>query len=483
MDYVLEPEKRIPVMRDVDVAVAGAGVSGLFAALGAAARGARVVLIDRFGQLGGNMGPGLFIGSRLYDQPGKTLHVIDYPGIPRRFVDRLEAMLAPDAALRGYPAYTLCISRLAADMLDEAGVERLLSAYAADPVLEGGRVRGLFVETKSGRVAVRAKVVVDATGDADVARRSGAPCRSGSTPAECDSPNIHSHYNKPQYATWNDGGVYFVMARVDINAFRAFCRQECVLDDAEQKWQQANLDFAGTRWPAAMVRLFRAAAGAAEFRPSIELWPRAHVALLHWFEDLGDGLAGGRAHVMGEYDSGNCEHVSRIESAVRSLVFDSARFFRGRVPGFEKSLLLFVSPFLGSRGGPHIEGEYLLTPQELYRGASAPDSMFRSYVDVRVGGSKQGCDMPYRMLLPRGIDGLLVTGRGMSYLRRGHDPGVRARCNMMMLGQATGVAAAMCATEGVCPRHLDVRKLQRALLAEGFPFGDEARLQELGLAP
>jgi hypothetical protein len=171
-----------------------------------------------------------------------------------------------------------------------------------------------------------------------------------------------------------------------------------------------------------------------------------------------------------------------LEGELRAFIYDAVRFLRRRVPGFEQARLLFVSPFVGARGGPRIEGAYVLTPLDLHEGRLFDDTLFRSYVGLRQKGAERGCDMPYRLLLPQGVAGLLVTGRGMSYKRRGHDPAVRARCNMMMLGQAAGVAAAFAAADGVCPRELPIRRLQRAMLEEGYFLGDETRLRELGLA-
>ena len=98
------------------------------------------------------------------------------------------------------------------------------------------------------------------------------------------------------------------------------------------------------------------------------------------------------------------------------------------------------------------------------------------------GGAKEGFDVPYRMLLPRGLDGLLVTGRGAGYQRRGHDPsGMWARPSMMVLGQTTGTAAGLCVRRNESPRNLDVTEFQRFLVEQGLYLGDEARLKALGI--
>lgn len=481
MGHVVEREKRVPVVRDCDVAVAGAGVSGIMAALAAARQGASVVLIDRFGQVGGNMGPGYFMASLLYREPGRTLHVVDYPGTAREFVDRIEAMLREAGVEFNYPHYSFTISRLAQTMLDEAAVELMLSARAADPVIEGNTTRGLFVETKSGRVAVRAKVVVDATGDASIAARAGAPIVRGSTAEECDSPNIWEGYNTPQFRHRNDGGVYAILGGVDMDAYTKFAEEPCELNEAEAGFRDEDLKHFGAHWPDALVPLLHRAWESGGYRASRKLRGNYYVGFCV-FRRISPDVAALWVHHFGDYDGGSWEDVSDLEAGVRAYVFDTLAFLRKhRVPGFENAFLLGMSAFLGSRGGPRIEGEYVLQTEELWTGMSHPDTMFRSYVGVFRKGSDEGCDMPYGMALPKGVTGLLVTGRGMSYHRRGHDPGVRARCNMIMLGECIGTAAALAAAGGVEPCDLDLHELRRILFERGYPYGDKARLRELGL--
>jgi hypothetical protein len=114
-------------------------------------------------------------------------------------------------------------------------------------------------------------------------------------------------------------------------------------------------------------------------------------------------------------------------------------------------------------------------------GLRVPDTLFLSGTEEYLEADKKGFDMPYKMLLPKHIAGLLVTGRGAAFHRRGHDPSTRARGNMMGLGLAAGIAAALSAQADVIPSELNVRELQRALLAQGFFLGDDSRLAALGL--
>ncbi|MDP6110640.1 MAG: FAD-dependent oxidoreductase, partial [Planctomycetota bacterium] len=199
MEYVTEPAKQVPVARDVDVVVAGSGISGLFASLAAARHGARVVLVDRMGMPGGNIGPGRIVGYGIGGSILSTQHERRYTGVVAEFIERLNKDL--DDVPYTYSTMSHGVSRVAANMFEEEGVELVLSAYAADPIMDGDRACGLFVESKSGRIAIKAKVVIDATGDADTAARAGAPVRRRVTVEEISQDNVSAH---PDHQHWND---------------------------------------------------------------------------------------------------------------------------------------------------------------------------------------------------------------------------------------------------------------------------------------
>ena len=202
---------------------------------------------------------------------------------------------------------------------------------------------------------------------------------------------------------------------------------------------------------------------------------------LHWVE-IAPGVRTGVVAVCGEWDTGDWEDISLAEEHGRTHAFDGTRFMKDNAPGFEDVEIVSMAAFLGARGGPHILGEHLLTVREGAESARYPETLFVSHTEGHRGAPEPGHDVPYGMIVPRKVDGLLVTARGASWVRRGHDPSFRGRRQMMCFGQATGIAAALACTQGVAPRHLDVKTLQRALLTEGFLLGDAERLAELGLA-
>ena len=489
LGYVEESQKEVPVAYDVDVAVVGAGLSGLFAALAAGRRGAKTLVIDRFGALGGNLGPAMIVGGSVYGEAVATLPG-GIVGIPKELVtrmDRLKRSLRHD-----YAEETNIISYLGVKMAEEAGVELLLSVWAADPIVEDDRVTGLFVEGKSGRVAVKAKVVIDASGDADIARRAGVPVVTDLPPDPSWAPVINPRFLYPEYEVWNDTGILYMVANVDGEAYRGFLRSKVTLGDADRAWLdernkfvREGMAYRGLRLPDVFVPLLREAWEKGDYQYQKTVEPKVHVSLNHLGPPTDGGLTGSRVNMGGEIRRDDMKQHSRLESAIRVHVFDTVQFFHKYVPGFEGAYLLFIAPYFGARGGPYIEGEYVITPQDTFTGERFDDVLFRNTHNARMehgGAEKSGYDTPYRSMLPKGMDGLLVTGRASSYVRRGHDPGsTRARGALMLLGQAAGTAAAMSIKDGVSPRKLDVKKLQRELLKEGFNMGEEARLAELGL--
>ena len=206
MGYIIETEKRVPIAYDVDVVVAGGGISGLFAALAAGRTGAKTLLIERFASLGGNIGPGFLVGGshlkKLKDALPKGL-----TSLPEEFFNRLDKLrVTPDD---NYADTSNIVSYLGVKMAEEACVELVLSAYASDPIIEDNKVKGIFIEGKSGRVAVRAKIVIDATGDANIAQRAGAFMIKNVSEDYRSYGNLIKN-DKSEFKAWNDTGLYFL---------------------------------------------------------------------------------------------------------------------------------------------------------------------------------------------------------------------------------------------------------------------------------
>ena len=446
MGHVVEPQKNVPIAQEADVVVAGGGVSGIIAAIAAARAGAKTVLVDRFGAPGGNIGPGMFVGGSLTGWPGRSIDG-GICGIAREFIETHGAHgggAVPPFSAGHYMRDSHVASYVATKMMAESGVELMLSAYAADPILDGKRVAGLYVENKSGRQAIPAAVVIDATGEADVARRAGGP-------VNYPDPEI-----KERGRTM---GIQLVVGGVDWDRHDA--------PDPKQ-------------WLKRYVEIVDKATEEGEFAPTQEV---PGLCTLRGFEyrPSGSRSAGTATGYVGvdwpdNLNQGDGAHISRMEVEMRNRCFETAAFWKKHVPGFEDSYLLNIAPFLGSRGGPAIDGEVTLTQEDIDAERKFDDVIF-IFVNRRADPPGR-MDAPYRSLLPREIDGLLACGR--SAARR---PGslMRGRAMMMLGGQVAGTAAALAIQGGVAPKELDVRTLQLALLDAGYYLGDRSRLKELHL--
>lgn len=487
MSYVIEPEKRVSVAYDVDVAVAGAGVSGVFAAIAAARNGANALLIERFGSVGGNIGPGMIVNGHMVS--GRAHEKVWYEctvyprlyGIGKEFVDRYASLgggsippftgkgnnYAGDASIAGY---------VALKMLEESGVKLLLSTSVADPIMENNRVRGLFVENKSGRQAVKAKVVIDATGDADVARRTPAPILRPKT-----------SYREVDGHAPTGMGLYYLLGGVDWEKYEAYVDRARTSEE-DTAWGNETLGEETARRHRHLLPFLRQASekGEYELKQSVILGEASVDIRVGGIGPFGvPGLARGSAAParVEELDAGDGLHISALEAKLRSRIFETAYFWKQYVPGFEHSCLLCIAPFLGSRGGPCIEGEYTLTMDDCRAGRRFDDVMYLygEFRALRYTGNQGECkwtDVPYRVMLPKRIDGLLAVGRCASGIP---DTLLRNRMAVKVMGQACGTAAALAVRRGCSPRELDIKELQHTLLDAGFCLGDRRRLRDLGL--
>ncbi len=480
---VVEPAKERPVAHDVDVVVAGSGLCGTFTAIAAGRCGAKTLLIERYGTLGGNIGPGMVVAGGL-DREADTTLPGGMAGIAGEFMDRLKPLRAREEAYN--PEEAGIAAHLAYEMAQEAGVEILLQTTVSDPIAQEGIVRGLFVESASSRVAVKAKVTVDGTGVGAIARRAGAAMVDYLEPSEEYAEYIRPPYLRKDDGTYyNDTGLLCAAAGIDRAAYEAFVQEDAALSDEDAAWAEKRGMLAGPPpkgYPKGLIAALRRSDDDGSFRPRGEIEPGVRISMTHQFGGP-DGTLGSFAVICtGAVDAGDHAQVSRIEGAMRAQAFKTVAFYRANAPGFEKAYQAFCAPFLGWRGGPHIEGEHTLTPGECFSGALFDDVLYRNIHEHEHGGAASGFDVPYRITLPKEIDGLLVCGRGAAYLRRGHDPsGMRARPSMMVFGQCVGTAAAVAAQDRATPRMLDIKRVQRRLVEDGIFLGEQNRLTNLGL--
>lgn len=404
-----EPARDLPVVRDVDVIVVGGGPAGLAAAIAASRAGARTVLVEQFGYLGGTATASLMAcinGFRNQVEPDATQTV---RGIAEEIVLQLKAMdglgkspypqkaypTTPGALEYSYAIDTERFKFLTLKLCVDAGVDLLLHTYFTDAIVEDGVVQGIIVENKSGRQAMLARVVVDASGDGDVAARAGAP---------------FWQTEKDEASRLNDALMY----RIEFGKDRPAEPHAC------------------------------------DFGTNAVVW--------------GPGAP--------PINGADAEQLSQAEVDARLRVFEDFAAKQAQHPELADARVVETPPLLGIRQTRFIEGEYKLTAEDAIEGRRFDDVIAISSCPVihsygyRRYLEHEGYDIPYRTLVPQKIDRLLVTGRCISSEQEPYESH-RAMVPMMAIGQASGVAAALAAQQGITPRELDVKTLQSALLEQG----------------
>ena len=454
MKEILEPARKIPVRDEVDVLVVGGGPAGLMAAQAAALeKGTRVMLIENRGSLGGNMTQGLPLLGFLGRKGNEIIK-----GLPLRFVERLRerGQATHHRACPLHVSLTMIdpegTKRLAWEIMEESGVKVLMYVMCVDVIKEGSRVKGVIIESKKGREAILAKVVVDCSRDGDVAFRAGVPMCYGNENGIAQPPTLMFsmrgvYSRKLRDAVADHPDVY------DID----FIPNEFFRSDD-------NCTMVGFR------NQVKAAREAGYNIPVERTIFMTGMAPDEWWVNM--------SRVNG-IDATDPEQYTRGEEICIRQNEEIARYLKNYIPGFENAYVDRVAPFMGIRESRRIVGEYVLTEDDIFSCARFPDVIgVASYpVDLHhpVGGdcTLMWCpdcyDIPYRSLVPKEADGLLCAGRNISATHLAL-ASVRVMGPAMCLGEAAGKAAALCAASGVEPRYLDVKRLQEALREEGVYF-------------
>ncbi len=433
-DTLIEEAKKIPVAYDMDIVVVGSGIAGLFAAISAARLGASTLLIEKLSSLGGNIGPGMYHGGRLVLEGTIAGEIAS---IPKEFHDEMLDLCKNDC---NYGEESTMVSYLGIKMCEEAGVEMLLNSFSSDVIVENGVVKGLFVETISGRIAVKSKVIIDATGEASVAKRAGAKVIPHMEVTEDMKCLLDAKRAASEYKWYNDTGMTYFVDGIDFD--KVFS-----LDSKKINMLTKTSLFKLRRSGKTLGRLTR--------------------------------------NINGQFESDNAYQMTIIENILRTSIVEDVEEMKRNIPGFENAYIVNISQYLGARGGTCIEGKHMLTLKESWEGKKFDDVMFIDTFrrpSAKPGYNQRGCEVPYAILVPKDLKGMLVTGRGASYERRGHDgPGIRPRVSMMSLGESTGAAAALSVLNNVLPSELDVLLLQRYMFDSGYYLGKHERLKQIGL--
>jgi hypothetical protein len=431
----LEPSRQLPIYHRCDVLVVGGGPAGSAAAAAAARQGAEVTLLERYNHLGGLSTGGLVIWiDRMTDWEGRRV----IRGFAEELFDRLppDAVAGPaaeewgsrDAARAAHwsmrtAAYhgvvtwspTIDPERLklvSQEILLERAVRLVYHAWVSMPIVEDGAVRGVVFESKEGRQAILARVVIDCTGDGDVFARAGAPSET-----DVVEGDIHHCMNTP-----------FLFGGVDMDRFIAFRAGE----------------------PQRFSEFMRRG------REACELFERAFVS---WRNDV--------ALFLGPRQSGysglNVDDLTEVEIRSRRIMERMLAYYRAHAPGFEKAFLMLSAPQIGVRHTRRLAGTGRITRAQWPTALVYPDEIG---VTPSVNPRFPNISIPYGALVPETLDGLLAAGRHVSCDPSSHGF-MREIPQCWITGQAAGAAAAVALSQGVEPRAVDIARVQRLLRQQG----------------
>lgn len=450
MKNIIEPEKELSVRMSVDVLVVGGGPSGIIAAQAAAEDGLNVALIESKSFLGGNLTIGLPILGFLGQKGNQIIK-----GLPQRFIDKLAARNAASEH-RPCPLHmsiTLvepeAVKAVAFEMLNKCGVNVLLYTCFSGVVMDGDELKGVIIESKSGREAILAKVIIDCTGDADVAFRAGVPCEQGDEHGGVQPPTL-----------------MFSLANVDTDKLRKSIADEprtYLTDFIPNEYFGRNDRFIVVGMRSQMQK-----AKADGFS-----LPTERTIII-------TGLQKGEAWInmtrVNGVDGTDPVSLTRGEFIARQQIDEIFRYLIKYVPGFENAFMARTAPFLGIRETRRVVGEYILNREDILSCAHFDDSIAAaSYpLDIHhpIGGdctlewSGDCYDIPYRSLVPLKVKNLLVAGRSISTTHEAMSA-IRVMAPCMAMGEAAGRAAKIAVRSGVRPSAVDIKSLKTELIENG----------------
>ena len=415
MDWITEPERRTPIVANIDLLVCGGGFAGVAAAVCAAENGAKVLLLEKYGFLGGLVTAALVITTPPLNN-GFNME------IARRLKEK--AVYAP---CRHSGEETEWLELRAMDpeiikyelvrMLQEKGVELLLHTYVVGAIVEDNVVKGVILENKGGRQAILAKMVVDATGDADIAAFSSAPLRV---------------VKKPMTMMYNMVGVDVerVLGRIG-------------------NWSN-------------LKTLVKEAIEKGELPFDLGIYPEFGAPGVHAEELVHDGELNVWSGMLLGMNGVDPNDLTKAEIITREHVMRLTTFLKNNIPGFGNSRIEYTATQVGVRATRQIIGTASPTMDDI-KTHKFEDTVVKPY-------AKSEMRLPYGSILPQNVENLLVAGRCLSA-----DEEAMGQLRLIPVcsatGQAAGTAAALALRQGVLARQLDIALLQKTLEEQGMDLG------------
>ena len=449
MTVITEPARQTPVIHTTDVLVVGSGPGGLAAALAAARADVDVCLVERFGCFGGNITVVGVEGFAWYRHEA----TIEAGGIGREFEDRAKEVGAavPESQSLSYEIDSEGFKLVADRLVEAAGIHAMLHRQFVAPVMEGDRIAGIIVESKAGREAILARVVIDATGDADVAHRAGAPTHK--TPAE--------HMQA--------ASVMFHLAGVDKAAFMSEVRRDpqTYKDWSTGEWTVETDGKEDDMFSPFLKKPFAKAIEEGVIPPHLNTitgtWGAMH--------DTGELTYMNLVHLAG-VDGTDPDSLTRGEIEGRKQAMLAIEALRRFMPGCIGVRLRNFGMTIGIRDTRKIDAAYNMTEIDVRQEGRFEDSIgiYPEFIDgygvLIIPTTGRYMQIPYRAMLPGKVKGLLVAGRAIGGDRIAHAATRNMAC-CAVVGQGAGVAAALAVRSGRDVATVDMAGVQTELLRQG----------------
>ncbi|MDB5965073.1 MAG: fumarate reductase/succinate dehydrogenase flavoprotein-like protein [Polaromonas sp.] len=451
---ITEPARTLPVYGQFDVVVVGGGPAGIAASVSAAKRGARVLLVERYGFLGG-MGTagGVTNFAGLYGRHNGDMRQVVH-GVVDDLLERIDALgglNAPQDGMQGrirVRSYDVSALKLAADqLLAAAQVQILFHAWAAAVIMEGPRIRALAVETKSGRQAILANSFIDCSGDADVAHFAGVPHELGDGHGSGLFPTT-------MFRVGHVDAAPALAAVGEFKAINTFMAQAQAREPGRYRFPREGA-------------ILRPQKNPAEWRANVTQIANA------------SGTA---------MDATDADQLSQGELEGRRQIAEYFSFMRNELPGFANAAIVDIAAQIGIRETRRIHGLYALSGEDILSSARFEDTIGINAwpMELHAAGridwqfprnwdQQEGRvynDLPWRMLVPQRVDNLLVAGRCASMTHEGQSA-ARVSGGCFVMGQAAGTAASQLAPQQSF-KDTDVRRLQALLKQDGVYFDEQS---------
>jgi ribulose 1,5-bisphosphate synthetase/thiazole synthase len=447
--FIAEPARRIEVIHQTDVLVVGSGPGGLAAALAAARAGVEVALVERFGCFGGNITVVGVEGFAWY----RHEQTVEANGIGREFEERAKAMGAavPESQSLSYEFDSEGFKLVADRLVEEASIHPMLHRQFVSPVMDGDAILGIIVESKAGREAILAKRVIDATGDADVASRAGAP-------------TIKTPVEEMQAAS-----VMFHLAGVDKRAFMEGIKRD---PQTYGDWSTGEWQIETSGKEDKMFSPFLAKPFAQAIRDGV-IPKHLNTIAGTWgaMHDSGELTYMNLVHLAG-CDGTDPDSLTKFEIEGRKQAMLAIEALRRYTPGCEGARLRNFGMSIGIRDTRKLDAVYNMTENDARNQGRFDDTIgiYPEFIDgygvLILPTTGRYMQIPYRAMLPKKVKNLLVAGRAIGGDRIAHAATRNMAC-CAVAGQGAGVAAALSVRGNADFDRVDIVAVQKELERQG----------------